>query len=79
MLAQSQVGRNEASGNRRPREMVVHDRIRLTGLLRKKPRQRGFFYFGVNGNPLGRPGSTPRLERGLTMSARVVALCDARA
>ncbi len=38
MLAQSQVGRNEASGNRCPREMVVHDRIRLIGLLRKKPR-----------------------------------------
>jgi hypothetical protein len=24
--------------------MVTRDRIRLTGLLRKKPRQRGFFY-----------------------------------
>ena len=24
--------------------MVTHDRIRLTGLLRKKPWQRGFFY-----------------------------------
>jgi hypothetical protein len=26
------------------REMVTLDRIRLTGLLRKKPRKRGFFY-----------------------------------
>jgi hypothetical protein len=24
--------------------MVIPDRIRLTGLLRKKPRERGFFY-----------------------------------
>jgi len=24
--------------------MVTPDRIRLTGLLRKKPRERGFFY-----------------------------------
>jgi hypothetical protein len=34
----------EPSGNRRPREMVTLDRIRLTGLLRKKPWKRGFFY-----------------------------------
>jgi len=34
----------EPSGNCRPREMVTHDRIRLTGLLRKKPWKRGFFY-----------------------------------
>jgi hypothetical protein len=34
----------EPSGNRRPREMVTQDRIRLTGLLRKKPWKRGFFY-----------------------------------
>jgi hypothetical protein len=27
--------------------MVTLDRIRLTGLLRKKPRQRGFFYAGA--------------------------------
>jgi hypothetical protein len=26
------------------REMVILDRIRLTGLLRKKPWKRGFFY-----------------------------------
>lgn len=35
---------HEASGNRRPREMVAHDRIRLTGLLRNEPRRRGSFY-----------------------------------
>jgi hypothetical protein len=34
----------EPSGNRRPREMAIHDRIRLTGLLRKKPWKQGFFY-----------------------------------
>src|SRR5215211_5953120 len=34
----------EPSRKRRPRGMVAHDRIRLTGLLRKKPWQRGFFY-----------------------------------
>jgi hypothetical protein len=27
----------EPSGNCRPREMVIQDRIRLTGLLRKSP------------------------------------------
>ena len=32
----------EPSGNRRPREMVTHDRIRLTGLLRKSPALQGF-------------------------------------
>jgi len=34
----------EPSGNRRPREMVTHDRIRLTGLLRKTPAHAGVFY-----------------------------------
>src|SRR5205085_8439121 len=34
----------ERPGNRPPREMVTQDRIRLTGLLRKKPWQRGFVY-----------------------------------
>src|SRR4051794_13364377 len=29
--------------------MVAHDRIRLTGLLRKKPRRRGFFYARLSG------------------------------
>ena len=37
----------EPSRKRRPREMVTQDRIRLTGLLRKKPWQRGFFYSTV--------------------------------
>ena len=32
----------EPSGNCRPREMVTHDRIRLTGLLMKSPATRGF-------------------------------------
>src|SRR4029077_10058682 len=32
----------EPSRKRRPREMVAHDRIRLTGLLRKKPRNGAF-------------------------------------
>ena len=32
----------EQPGNRRPREMVTLDRIRLTGLLQKNPAQRGF-------------------------------------
>jgi hypothetical protein len=35
----------EPSRKRRPREMVTHDKIRLTGLLRKPP-QRGGFYLG---------------------------------
>src|SRR6476660_1148009 len=34
----------EPSRKRRPRGMVAHDRIRLTGLLRKKPWKQGFFY-----------------------------------
>ena len=34
----------EPPGNRRPRWMVALDKIRLTGLLRKKPWKRGFFY-----------------------------------
>ena len=38
----------EPSGNCRPREMVTHDRIRLTGLLRRKPWQQGFLYMGRN-------------------------------
>jgi hypothetical protein len=29
--------------------MVILDRIRLTGLLRKKPWKRGFFYSGPSG------------------------------
>ncbi len=62
MLAQSQVGRIEASGNRRPREMVAHDRIRLTGLLRKKPRQRGFFY--ACRAPATRPAAPRRADFG---------------
>jgi hypothetical protein len=36
----------EPSGNRRPREMVTPDRIRLTGLLRKSPALAGLFYSG---------------------------------
>ena len=35
----------EPPGNRWPRWMAIQDKIRLTGLLRKKPRQRGFFYW----------------------------------
>jgi hypothetical protein len=34
----------EPSGNRRPREMVTPDRIRLTGLLRENPAFAGFSY-----------------------------------
>lgn len=34
----------ERPGNRSPREMVTHDRIRLTGLLRKAPANVGVFY-----------------------------------
>src|SRR5438105_12932334 len=34
----------ERPGNRSPRGMVTLDRSRLTGLLRKKPWKRGFFY-----------------------------------
>jgi hypothetical protein len=41
----------EPSGNRRPREMVAHDRIRLTGLLPKTPANAGVFYL-----PPARPG-----------------------
>ena len=33
----------EPSGNRRPREMVTLDRIRLTGLLLKSPALAGLF------------------------------------
>jgi hypothetical protein len=35
----------EPPGNRRPREMVTLDRIRLTGLLRKTPAHVGVFYW----------------------------------
>jgi hypothetical protein len=35
----------EPSRKRRPREMVTHDRIRLTGLLRKAPAKAGVFYW----------------------------------
>ena len=35
----------EPPGNRRPREMVTLDRIRLTGLLRQAPAHAGVFYF----------------------------------
>ena len=45
----------EPPGNRWPRWMAIQDKIRLTGLLRKKPRQRGFFYAG---NSSGRGGRT---------------------
>jgi hypothetical protein len=34
----------EPSRKRRPREMATHDRIRLTGLLRKSPGKPGLFY-----------------------------------
>src|SRR4051794_41243447 len=49
--------RPEPPGNRRPREMVIHDRIRLTGLLRKEPRQRGSFY-ALGGAVLSRTTSS---------------------
>jgi hypothetical protein len=39
----------EPSGNRRPREMVTPDRIRLIGLLRKSPANVGLFYVSVSG------------------------------
>jgi len=39
----------EPPGNRRPREMVTLDRIRLTGLLRKTPAHVGVFYVSVSG------------------------------
>jgi len=51
----------EPSGNCRPREMVTHDRIRLTGLLRKKPWKQGFFYFYDTGDT---PGSSSGLPDG---------------
>ena len=34
----------EPSGNRRPREMVTPDRIRLIGLLKENPAFAGFSY-----------------------------------
>ena len=34
----------EPPGNRGPRWMVTHDRIRLTGLLRKPLQMRGFLF-----------------------------------
>jgi hypothetical protein len=48
--------------------MAVHDRIRLTGLLRKKPWQRGFFYAcrlagDSSGWPRGGPAAVSRLSR----------------
>ena len=36
----------EPPGNRWPREMVTHDRIRLTGLLRKSPGNGAFLFSG---------------------------------
>ena len=47
----------EPSGNRRPREMVTQDRIRLTGLLRKSPGDPGLFYRGAHGGRQGPRGS----------------------
>jgi hypothetical protein len=51
---------HEPPGNRRPRWMVTLDRIRLTGLLQKKPWKRGFFYAccftgDSSGSPRGGP------------------------
>ena len=42
--AESRVGGNERFGNEPPRWIAVLDRIRLIGLLRKKPWKQGFFY-----------------------------------
>ena len=44
----------EPTGNGRPREMVTHDRIRLTGLLRKSPGNGAFLCFFVTGAWFGR-------------------------
>jgi len=38
----------EPTGNGRPREMVTHDRIRLTGLLRKSPGNGAFLFLDVS-------------------------------
>src|SRR5262249_55955046 len=38
----------EPPGNRRPREMVTRDRIRLTGLLQKKPLMSRVFFYSVS-------------------------------
>ena len=54
----------ERPGNRPPREMVAHDRIRLTGLLRENPAIAGFSYLGETAWPSA-SGSSNRPERGL--------------
>ena len=56
----------EPPGNRWPRWMAIQDRIRLTGLLRKKPRQQGFFY-GQNAH-----GSRREIARGRPRTRVVV-------
>src|SRR6266542_3907171 len=55
----------EPPGNRRPREMVTHDRIRLTGLLRKKPWKRGFLYSAFCRGT--RPTSGNRVSRAVSL------------
>src|SRR5689334_11639596 len=52
--------------------MVTLDRIRLTGLLRKKPRRRGFFYWGgpVRTRLGRRPACASRLYRQLSARTR---------
>jgi hypothetical protein len=52
----------EPSGNRRPREMVTPDRIRLTGLLRKPLQMQGFL-FG-RASPVHHARPTSRSEGG---------------
>jgi hypothetical protein len=66
----------ELSGNRRPREMVTLDRIRLTGLLRKKPRQRGFFYERLPLSVFVERGIAPGDRRGIDQRRRRFAVSE---
>src|SRR4029077_17856844 len=74
----------EPPGDRRPRWMATQDRIRLTGLLRKKPWQRGFFYGGLSATD-GRSATSPiagdvarSLRSSETLAGAGVRLVDSR-
>ena len=61
----------EPSGNRGPREMVTHDRIRLTGLLQKSPAFAGLFHFRTRAHrEPGRSGDRGKAGDGSALSGR---------
>ena len=60
----------EPTGNGRPREMVTHDRIRLTGLLRKSPGNGAF--------PFPNPGSLDDDDHQVLRGGPTTSPCPAR-